>query len=433
MTTRPRSLPLDFDEAAGSETKSPPWDLEKGLMRKLLGAMGHPPIAVRLWDDHELSRNPANAEVRLRVKNRKALWGLLVNPDLHLGDAYSAGGIEVEGSLLRLIELGTARRPEFLKNGSWFVTLRDAVLPAPRENTLESSKRNIHHHYDLSNDFYRLWLDKAYMQYTCAYYAKPDMTIEEAQIAKLEHLCRKLRLKPGNKVIEAGCGWGGLARYMAEHYGAKVRAWNISHEQVAFAIQKAREGGLGDHVQYIEDDYRNITGECDVFVSVGMLEHVGVDNYRTLGGVLDRCLRPDGRALIHSIGRNSPRLMNRWIDRRVFPGAYPPTLRQMAEVFEPYEFSVLDVENLRLHYARTLEAWLERFEATRARVIEMFDERFVRAWRLYLTGSIVAFRRGDLQLFQVLFQRGRNNDVPYTREYLYQQIQVGDTRYRQKK
>jgi cyclopropane-fatty-acyl-phospholipid synthase len=419
MTTRPRSLPLDLDEADAPATKSPPLAIERRLMRKMLAAMGHPPIAVRLWDGEELARDPAAAEVRMHIRNRRALWGLLIHPDLRFGDSYSDGSIEVEGSLLRLIELGSLNQPGMLRDGGWFATVRDSVLPGPRKNTPEGSKQNIHHHYDLSNDFYRLWLDRDYMQYTCAYYARPDMTIEEAQTAKLEHVCRKLRLKPGDSVVEAGCGWGGLARYMAERYGARVRAYNISHEQVAFAAQKARESGLGDRVQYIEEDYRNITGECDVFVSVGMLEHVGVGQYRTLGGVVNRCLRPDGRALIHSIGRNCPCLMNRWIERRIFPGAYPPTLREMAEIFEPYEFSVLDVENLRLHYAKTLEAWLARFEENRPRVLEMFDERFLRAWRLYLTGSIAAFRQGDLQLFQVVFQRGRNNDVPYNREHLY--------------
>jgi cyclopropane-fatty-acyl-phospholipid synthase len=419
MTTRPRSLPLDFDADAVAAPRSPPSALEKRLMRKLLASMGHPPIAVRLWDGEELSRSPDTAEVRMRIRTRRALWGLLIHPDLRFGDAYSEGSIEVEGDLLRLIELGSTRQPEFLKDRGWFATARDAVLPGPRRNTPEGSRQNIHHHYDLSNDFYRLWLDRAYMQYTCAYYARPDMTIEEAQTAKLEHVCRKLRLRAGDTVVEAGCGWGGLARYMAERHGARVRAYNISREQVAFARQKARELGLDGRVEYIEDDYRNVTGDCDVFVSVGMLEHVGVGNYRALGGVVDRCLRPDGRALIHSIGRNSPCLMNRWIERRIFPGAYPPTLREMAEIFEPFDFSVLDVENLRLHYARTLEAWLERYEENRPRVLEMFDERFLRAWRLYLTGSIAAFRLGDLQLFQIVFQRGRSNDVPFNREHLY--------------
>jgi cyclopropane-fatty-acyl-phospholipid synthase len=172
-------------------------------------------------------------------------------------------------------------------------------------------------------------------------------------------------------------------------------------------------------VEYIEDDYRNITGEFDAFVSVGMLEHVGPAHYRVMGQVIDRCLKPQGRGLIHSIGRNRPQQMNAWIERRIFPGAHPPTLREMMEIFEPSGFSVLDIENLRLHYSRTLIAWLDRYEANVDLVREMYDESFVRAWRLYLLGSIAAFNVGALQLFQVVFTRANNNDLPWSRMHVY--------------
>ena len=271
----------------------------------------------------------------------------------------------------------------------------------------------------MSNEFYRLWLDPEHLQYTCAYYPLTNTSLQEAQTAKLHHVCRKLRLQPGDTVIEAGCGWGGLARFMALEYGAKVKAYNISHEQIRFASERAQREGFDDKVQYIEDDYRNASGDCDVFVSVGMLEHVGTRQYSVLGQVIDNCLRDDGRGLIHTIGRNHPRLMNAWIEKRIFPGAYPPTLGEMAAIFEPYRFSILDVENLRLHYARTLTHWLENYEQNRAAVEQMFDDTFVRAWRLYLTGSIAAFQTGELQLFQVLFNRHCDNDIPPTRGHLY--------------
>jgi cyclopropane-fatty-acyl-phospholipid synthase len=179
---------------------------------------------------------------------------------------------------------------------------------------------------------------------------------------------------------------------------------------------------LADRVEFIEDDYRSIRGECDAFVSVGMLEHVGLRHYGELGRVIDRCLAPRGRGLLHTIGRNRPGRLNAWIERRIFPGAHPPTLRAITDVFEPAGFSVLDVENLRLHYARTLEHWLERFELHATDVARMFDERFVRAWRLYLSGSIVSFTTGSLQLFQVVFTRAENNDVPWTRAELYAEL-----------
>jgi cyclopropane-fatty-acyl-phospholipid synthase len=207
---------------------------------------------------------------------------------------------------------------------------------------------------------------------------------------------------------------------MAREHGVSVRAFNTSREQVRCAKERVAREGLAGRVEFVEDDYRNIGGEYDVFVSVGMLEHVGPSRYRELGEVIHRCLKPRGRGLIHSIGRNRPAPVNAWIQKRIFPGAYPPTLSEMAEIFEPRAFSVLDVENLRLHYARTLEHWLERYEGQLPRVREMFDERFVRAWRLYLAGSVAAFRSGTLQLFQVLFTRPGNNDIPWSRAHLYE-------------
>ena len=257
------------------------------------------------------------------------------------------------------------------------------------------------------------------MVYTCAYFSSPDMSLEQAQFAKLDHVCRKLRLQPGEKVVEAGCGWGALALHMARHYGVMVQAYNISREQIAFARQRARAEGLDGQVEFIEDDYRNVRGEFDAFVSVGMLEHVGTEHYRELGAVIDRSLRDSGRGLIHSIGLNYPRHMDAWTERHIFPGACPPTLAQMMQIFEPFDFSVLDVENLRLHYARTLEHWLQRYEDNAGRVSEMFDAAFVRAWRLYLAGSLTAFRSGGMQLFQVTFTRPDQNQLPWTRQYLY--------------
>jgi cyclopropane-fatty-acyl-phospholipid synthase len=237
----------------------------------------------------------------------------------------------------------------------------------------------------------------------------------------MDHICRKLRLRPGDKVVEAGCGWGALALHMARQYGAEVKAFNISTEQVRYGRERARAEGLAGRVEFIEDDYRNIRGRFDAFVSVGMLEHVGKEKYAALRAVIDRCLTMEGsRGLLHFIGRDRQRPLNAWIRRRIFPGAYPPTLREALEwIFEPGGLSVLDVENLRLHYARTLVHWLGRFENTVEQVRAMFGEPFVRAWRLYLAGSEAAFATGWMQLFQVVFTRTGENDVPWTRDHLY--------------
>ncbi|HKK05848.1 MAG TPA: cyclopropane-fatty-acyl-phospholipid synthase family protein [Gammaproteobacteria bacterium] len=392
--------------------------LDRRLARQLLAAVGSPPFRLVLWNGETVAGSDDKNSLVVRFRDRGAMLGLLYDPELRFGDLYSSGRIDVEGDLLEFVETAYRALDVKLAHSPWHHRL-SRLRNRPRSNSLTGSRSNIHHHYDLGNEFYRLWLDREVMQYTCAYYPDPTMTLEQAQVAKLHHVCRKLRLQPGQTVAEAGCGWGGLARFMAKHYGVKVRAYNISHEQVSFARERAAEEGLAERVEYVEDDYRNIRGDFDVFVSVGMLEHVGTDHYRELGGVIDRCLKDDGRGLIHTIGRNQAGLMNAWIEKRIFPGAYPPTLGQMMEIFEPWEFSVQDVENLRLHYARTLTHWLERFDQNLDKIEDMFDERFIRAWRLYLVGSIAAFTTGSLQLFQVVFERPRTNELPWSRAHLY--------------
>lgn len=392
--------------------------IERRLLRRLLQDIGNPPVQVVLWDGEELSPAIEKPVARVIIRERSTLYRLLRDAELYFGEDYRTGRIEVEGDLVSFLETAYKAISTSSSESRSLTTYLSSCLSRPRRNTLSRSKQNIHHHYDIGNEFYKLWLDEQ-MVYTCAYFPDPAATLEEAQIAKMDHVCRKLRLEPGETVVEAGCGWGSLARHMARHYGVKVKAFNISHEQVAYARERAKTEGLDDLVEYYEDDYRNITGKFDAFVSVGMLEHVGTDNYPELGAVINRCLSDTGRGLIHSIGRNKSQLMSNWIERRIFPGAHPPTLREMMDIFEPWSFSVLDVENIRLHYAKTLEHWLERFEQHVDRVTEMFDEVFVRTWRLYLAGSIAAFTSGDLQLFQIVFARPTNNNVPWTRAHLY--------------
>ncbi|MBI1397407.1 MAG: methyltransferase domain-containing protein [Betaproteobacteria bacterium] len=392
---------------------------ERRMLTGLLEACEHPKLSIVLWNGEELRGSSSEEPVaRMHVRDRGALFRMLINPELYTGDDYSAGRVEIEGDLVGCLEQ-IFRGLDSLPDKSVKARLL-RWMNRPRANTLAGSKENIHRHYDLGNDFYRLWLDTEAMQYTCAYYARPDMTIEQAQRSKLDHVARKVQLKPGDVVYEAGCGWGGLARHFVKHHGAgKVRAFNISEEQVRFAREEARRQGLDGRIEYVLDDYRNMSGECDVFVSVGMLEHVGVENYPALGDVINRVLKPHGRGLVHSIGRNKAAPMNAWIEKRIFPGAYPATLAQMMQIFEEHQFSVLDVENIRLHYAQTLQHWLDRFESHEDKVREMYDERFVRMWRLYLAGSKATFLVGALQLFQIVFARGQDNTVPFTRDHLY--------------
>jgi cyclopropane-fatty-acyl-phospholipid synthase len=370
-----------------------------------------------LWDGFSRPADSPPSTPAIIVKNRAALLRWLWDPDLNFGEGFMAGAIEVRGDLVAVLE--DVYRRQGVSGGRarrWW----------QRSNGVDAARDNVHHHYDLGNEFYRLWLDQE-MLYTCAFFPVPECSLEDAQIAKMDRVSRKLRLRPGERVVEAGCGWGSLALFMAERYGVTVRAFNISTEQIAYARSRARERGLEDRVEFVEDDYRNVTGTYDVFVSVGMLEHVGLADFPTLGRVIDRSLTDHGRGLLHFIGRDHPAPLNPWIRKRIFPGAYPPTLGEVFDrVLDPQGLSVLDVENLRMHYAMTLEQWGRRFESSAADIAEMFDESFVRAWRLYLAGSQAAFSTGWMQLFQLVFARSGGSTVWWTRDDDRPQPRFGD-------
>jgi cyclopropane-fatty-acyl-phospholipid synthase len=360
----------------------------------------------------DASQNTPVATIRFR--DRTTLLALALDPVGRFGDSFAAGRVEVEGDLVAALE--SVYRALESKAGPSVLGMLGRYLP----HTSPGDHQNVHHHYDLGNDFYRLWLDERLL-YTCAYFESPEQSLEQAQVAKMEHVCRKLGLRPGETVIEAGCGWGALALHMAKHHGVRVRAYNVATEQIRWARERADREGLSDRVEFLDEDYRGIDGRCDAFVSVGMLEHVGRANYGELSRVIARTLdRTRGRGLLHFIGRDRPRPLDSWIRRRIFPGAYAPALEEAFRgVLGPARMSVLDVENLRPHYALTLKHWRERYERAVDQGRVAFDERFRRTWRLYLAGSEATFRTGWLQLFQVVFAPSGSNAVPWTRGGLY--------------
>ncbi|HHJ35461.1 MAG TPA: class I SAM-dependent methyltransferase [Gammaproteobacteria bacterium] len=384
----------------------------------MMDVVGNPPVRISLWDGVEVTPYCEQPVAIMMYNDRMALLKTILNPELYWGDLYCSARVGFEGDMARFMQaiyLGISEKEKIS-------LLRRIVLWMGHRSTFNpcyKARENIHHHYDIGNKFYRLWLDREEMQYTCAYFSHENMTLEEAQIAKLHHICQKLNLKPGDTVVEAGCGWGGLARFMAKHYGVRVRAYNISKEQIKYARRRAEQEKLSTQVEYVLDDYRNISGRYDVFVSVGMLEHVAKRDYQELGDVIRRCLKADGRGLIHSIGRIISGPINAWIEHRIFPGACPPTLSEMMNIFEPNALATYDVENMRLHYSKTLEMWSRRFEQHRDEITQMMDEEFIRAWGLYLYGSLAAFNVGELQLFQVVFGHVKNNNIPRSRQYMY--------------
>ncbi len=387
------------------------------LLRALRRIVGHAPVRLAIGDSSEEITNSTALLPSIRFGDRATVLRVLANPEMGFGDGYSGGEVEVDGDLVNVLEK-VYRSPS--KASRLYRQLLARVEGWTNFNTLRGSKKNIHHHYDLGNEFYKLWLDTE-LAYTCAYFPSAEITLEEAQRAKFDHVCRKMWLKHNETVVEAGCGWGGLALHMAKHYGVRVRAFNISREQIAYARDRAKWEGLSDRVEFIEDDYRNITNKADVFCSVGMLEHVGPTHYHEFGRVIHRVIGDTGRGLVHFIGRNREQRMSLWIKKRIFPGAHPPSLGKAMKIFELNNYAVLDVENLRFHYAKTLEHWLERFERSYDSVVRMYDENFARMWRLYLAGSVAGFRVGTMQLFQIVFAGSECRTIPWTRAYLYDQ------------
>jgi cyclopropane-fatty-acyl-phospholipid synthase len=378
----------------------------------LYRAIGDPPVRLEFPDGTGIGPPRERAVATVRFLDARAPFAFAFDPELAFGDLVAAGRIAIEGDWIRLIELANV---DPASNGLWS-KLRRAF--APLHQGLSRATENARHHYDVGNEFYSAWLDER-MVYTCAYFPTPEATLEEAQVAKLDHVCRKLRLREGQSVLELGSGWGALALHMARWYGVRVRAFNVSLEQVQYAREQAEKQGLAQRVEFVLDDYRNASGRYDALASVGMLEHVGPSHYGELGGVIERTLAPDGLGLIHTIGRYRPMALNRWIATRVFPNAHPPALSEMMAIFEPHGFMVLDVENLRLHYAETARHWLERFRAARKRVETLVSAETARAWELYLAGTAAAFRAATMCLYQVVFTRARNNRIPWTRADLY--------------
>lgn len=387
---------------------------ERWVLGRILRAAGEPPVRLVLPDGFSAEPRRPAPWFTLRIGTWRALLAMALDPETGFAEGYASGEVTLDGPLAGFCDAVYAARAVVESQG-WFARLVSAYLEWTQRRSLSGARRNIHRHYDLGNDFYQLWLDQDLI-YTCAFFPSAQSSLEQAQAAKMDRVARKLALERGERVVEAGCGWGSLAIHLARHYGVRVRAFNISREQITYARARARREGVEAQVEYVEDDYRNITGRYDAFVSVGMLEHVGREHYGEMGEVIGRSIGEEGRGLLHFIGRARPAPLSPWIRQRIFPGAYAPVLSEALPLLEQRRYTVADVENLRAHYARTLHCWLERFEAAWPQVSARYGEEFARAWRLYLAGSEAAFRSGSLQLYQVLFAGPRCAKRLWTRE-----------------
>ncbi|GAB6043774.1 cyclopropane-fatty-acyl-phospholipid synthase family protein [Endothiovibrio diazotrophicus] len=372
---------------------------------------------VRFWDDDRIKVGDGEPEFVLSFKTKNALARTFGDGFLGFGESYMDKEIEIEGDFRVLFNLG--HRIDF---GNQSLTLMEkinfALLFLRNQNTFSGSRRNVAHHYNLGNDFYQLFLDET-MAYTCAYFHTPEDTLEQAQLNKFEHICRKLMLKPGESLVDLGCGWGGLLIYAAQHYGITGVGATLSQPQAEFAREKIRRLGLQDQIEVRHCDYREVSGKFDKLVSVGMLEHVGKKFIPTLMKNASLLLKPGAPGLIHSIGNDTPFQDDPWTMKYMFPGSHVPALEQIIHDLAENRLTILDVENLRYHYALTIEHWLERYEQNFDEVCKRFDERFARQWRLYWWVSTTSFVHGGNRLFQVLFTNGLNNELPLTRAHLY--------------
>ncbi len=360
------------------------------------------------------------ASVTIRFHDLALHWKLLVRPRLFLPEAYVDGTLTIEeGSLYDLIDLMTTNI-ERLPEGFLGHHLNGAFSPLRRlhqYNPLPRARRNVAHHYDLSEELYASFLDQD-RQYSCAYFRDGTDDLDTAQLDKKRHIAAKLLIQPGQKVLDIGSGWGGLALYLAGECGAKVTGLTLSTEQHRVAVRRAAMAGLADRVEFCLRDYREESGHYDRVVSVGMFEHVGVNHYNAFFNQLKSLLAPDGIALLHSIGRmDGPGSTHPWIRKYIFPGGYIPALSEVLPAVERSKLWVTDIEILRLHYAETLRSWRRRFEGNRDRLRRIYDERFCRMWEMYLVGSEIAFRRSTFMVFQMQLAKAVDS-LPMTRDYM---------------
>jgi len=360
-------------------------------------------------------------EVTMRLTDKRLYRTLVFNPELAAGEAYMDGTMRFEdGSTLRdFLRLFSINR---LSLGSYPLqkalrAIKMRFRQRQQSNVKGEAQRNVAHHYDLGNDFYRLFLDEN-MLYSCAYFREPGETLEEAQRNKLRLLASKLCLADGMRVLDIGCGWGDLALYLAKLENVHVTGVTLSKEQQKLASERARQAGLSDRVTFELRDYRDVDDGFDRIVSVGMFEHVGVQHYDEFFGHLNDLMPDHGIAVLHSIGHMSPPGMaSPWLRKYIFPGAYSPALSEVFDSVERNSLWVMDLEFLRVHYATTLAHWAERFEKNRERVIAMYDERFARMWEFYLISAEMMFRTGSQLVFHMQMSRKRDA-APIVRDYI---------------
>lgn len=378
---------------------------------------------VEYWDgknkvfNSKLNGNPA---FKIIFAEKLSLNEIRKNPQLKLAEAYMDQKFNFEGSPMKIIEAAG-------KNLLDLIDELDKVIAAENldfqsVDSAEEEEEGVREHYDIGNDFFKLWHDET-MTYSCAYFKSKDDDLKTAQLQKIDHVLRKLNLEEGDKLLDIGCGWGSLALRAAEKYNVEVMGITLSKEQEIEAKRRAAEKGLADQIEIRRQDYRELAEEkhkFDKIVSVGMFEHVGKENISQYFKAVDKLLKDKGVSLLHSITHLKEQPVHQWLQKYIFPWGYIPSLREIVWELPENSFQLIDAENIGYHYSLTAERWLENFEEVTDQVREKFDERFVRMWRIFLMGVVFYFRYGSNSVHQILFSKGNKPDLPLTREYIYQ-------------
>ena len=364
----------------------------------------------------------SNPHVRIKLKNKSIERKLFLNPNLYLGEAYMDEELVFEkGTIEEFINLITKCYDDFVLNNKFYKFyefISSIFMPLQQINQLVNSKKNVAHHYDINEDLYKLFLDKD-MQYSCAYFHNPNISLDQAQKDKKQHIINKLQITENMDVLDIGCGWGGMAIEIAKSTGAKVKGITLSENQFKTASERAQKEGLADKVSFALQDYRNETEKYDRIVSVGMFEHVGVKYFKTYLSKANDILKENGVFLLHTIGqRGKPTATSPWIRKYIFPGGYIPSLSEVMNATQKLNINVTDVEVLRLHYAHTLSKWYQNVIENKDKIINMFDQRFFRMWEFYLLASKYSFVNMGNVVFQIQIAKNINN-LPLTRNYIY--------------